>query len=147
MTIQSATRPPRSYSLATWGEFTIDLLVQQDPAYDDLGKDLHAAIKAGDKAATAKAQKEIKKLRLVIQEKFFTYMYMARTDQSKYASFMTELDNKYSLLKDKSKHEYPTDMIQGHFAIQGRKWDSTYKRNKDKGDNSKSDKDKEGQER
>ena len=36
-------------------------------------------------------------------------------------------------------------MTQGHFAIQGRKWDATYKRNKDKdkGDkNSKSDKDK-----
>ena len=56
---------------------------------------------------------------------------------------MTDLDNKYSLLKDKSKHEYPTDMVLGHFAIQGRKWDATYKRNKDKGDkNSKSNKDK-----
>ena len=93
------------------GEFTIDtMLVQQDPQYDDLLKDLHAAIKAGDDAATGKAQKEIRKLRLEIQEEFFTYMYMARTDQSKYALFMTELDNKYSLLKDKSKHEYPTEM-------------------------------------
>ena len=56
---------------------------------------------------------------------------------------MTELDNKYSLLKDKSKHEYPTDMTRGHFALNGRKWDATYKRNKDKSDkNSKSDKDK-----
>ena len=34
-------------------------------------------------------------------------------------------------------------MVRGHFALNGRKWDATYKHNKDKGDkNSKSDKDK-----
>ena len=58
---------------------------------------------------------------------------------------MAGLDTKYSLLKDKSLHEYPTDLVTAHFAIGNHKWDPTFKRHKDKrGDkSSKSTKDKE----
>ena len=66
-------------------------------------KDVHDAIKASDKKALAIAEAKMVKLRLAIQEEFFTYLYLAHSDQSKYGSIMTELDNKYSLLKDKSK--------------------------------------------
>ena len=72
-------------------------------------------------------------------------MYMAHADQSKYGTFMAGLDTKYSLLKDKSQHEYPVDMVSAHNAIGNHRWDPGYKRHKDKkGDkSSRSNKDKE----
>ena len=77
-------------------DFSIDLFVSGDPTYKAIMKDVHDAIKASDEQALAVAEAKMVKLRMAVQEEFFTYMYLARSDQTKYGSFMTDLDNNYN---------------------------------------------------
>ena len=61
-------------------------------------KVIHDAILAKDKDALLASKLKMNKLRMKIQDEFFTYMYLAHSDQSKYGSFMAKMDNEYSLL-------------------------------------------------
>ena len=113
-------------------EFTFELLTHKDPEYSAALRRMKDAILAKDTTAAKKAEKELSDIKKNIQDEFFTYMYMAHADQSKYGTFMAGLDTKYSLLKDKSQHEYPVDMVSAHNAIGNHRWDPGYKRHKDK---------------
>ena len=125
-------------------DFSFDELCRNDPEYSPRLQAVMDEVVAKDKPALKKAEKGMIEIRTKIQEEFFAYMYMSHADQSKYGSLLMQgLDTKYSLLKNKDEHEYPTELVQGHFALGNHKWGPTYKRNKNRGDkDSKSTKEK-----
>jgi len=67
--------------------------------------------------------------------RWIAYLFLRGCDQKKYGSLLTGLRSQFSL----NNKQYPVDLAAAIDAVQGHKWDETYKKGKDK---SKNDKDK-----